>query len=231
MLAILLLGVGLLFSTGPAGVVVAQPEPQLPYEISNQPTEGLSPGLVYLRLEDASLTRYPDRIVVDLSMDTPVPGTYVYPSTVPPERQASPEAFTLWVFIFNAPEACTRVELTEACGPDDFSEKARGGAYGVAGHVTSLDHSGGAFELDRDAGGRMTLHGEVKVGQQQRPPVAEGSTTYPLENPMGAEVHLAVAPHGQVDPATIASELYEPAGDPTCGCWWLAFFESPVKME
>jgi hypothetical protein len=41
---------------------------------------------------------------------------------------------------------------------------------------------------------------------------------------MEAEVHIAIAPHGQLDPATIATDLFEPAGIPDCGCWWNAFF-------
>jgi len=209
------------------GVATAQAAPEAPASISNQPTDQLSPGLEYLHLEDARLTRHPDRLVIEVTMDTPIPGTYVYPSHVPPDRQASPEVFTMWVFIFNDPGACTREEASDRCGPDDFSETARGGVYGVAGHATAVDHSGGAFDLDRDAGGRMTLAGEVGVGDPQRGDMPPGAVTFPLENPMGAEVHVAIAPHGQLDPRTIASELYDPAGDPTCGCWWLAFFEPP----
>lgn len=222
-LATFLAGVLLVATAGP---LPAATEGESPVGISNQPTDRLSPGLRYLEADGVSLRRYADRIEIDLSMTTPTPGTYVYPDTVPVTRQASPEAFTMWVFIFNAPQACLREAGTDQCGPDDFNEIARGGVYGVAGHVTSIDHSGGAFELDRDAGRRMAFHGVVHVGDPQRemPP---GEPTFPLEDPFGAEVHVAIAPHGQVDPATVASELYEPAGTPTCGCWWLAFFEPP----
>lgn len=221
--------VGLL-ALAAAGPVSAGPEGESPADISNQPTELLSPGLAYLRAEDVRLRRYPDRIELDLTMTTPTPGTYVYPDTVPVTRQASPEAFTMWVFIFNDPEACAREASEDPCGPNDFNVVARGGVYGAAGHVTSVDHSGGSFELDRDAGGRMAFHAVVHVGDRQRDMPA-GATTFPLEDPLGAEVHVAIAPHGQIDPATIATELYEPAGTPTCGCWWLAFFEPAAGGE
>ena len=99
---------------------------------------------------------------------------------------------------------------------------------GVKGHVTAIDHSGAAFELDRDSGGRLTLRGEILAGAPQRRDLPPDALTFPLEDPLGAEVHVAVAPHGQVDPLTIGTEIYEPAGNPGCGCWWLAFFHDPA---
>ena len=68
------------------------------------------------------------------------------------------------------------------------------------------------------------LRGRIDVGAAPWPDLPPGATTFPLENPQGAEVHVAIAPHGQLDPATVATELYLPAGDPTCGCWWVSFF-------
>jgi hypothetical protein len=200
----------------------AQPVEQQASGVDNQPTAPFDADLQLLRPEDARVTRYEDRVEFEVTMTTPTPGTYVYPDSVPAERYASPEAFTLWAFVFNHPEACA---TPNECGPGDFTEAVQGGLYGVAGHLTAVDHSGGAFELDRDGGGRMTLRGEVKVGDPSR--TLPSSPTFPLQNPLGAELHVAVAPHGQADPAAIASELYEPAGNPACGCWWLAFFPPP----
>ncbi len=42
-----------------------------------------------------------------------------------------------------------------------------------------------------------------------------------FENP-NAEVHLAVAPHGELDPALMPEQATTPAGDP--GYWWIAQF-------
>jgi hypothetical protein len=70
------------------------------------------------------------------------------------------------------------------------------------------------------------LEGGVGVDQEQLPPRGEGNVSHPLSNPMGAEIHVAIAPNGQLDPATIAEELYRPAGNPTCDCWWVATFSA-----
>lgn len=205
---------------------LAQGVSQEAYEVSNAPTEMLS-GAEWLRAEDARLTRFDDRIEFELTMDVPRPNGYVYPEGVPPERRAAPEAFTLWAFVFNHPEQCTSGQPPLTCGGDDFSEAVKGGVYGLAGHVPSIDHSGGAFVFDRATAGQMTLAGEIKVGDAQRSDQPPGEITFPLENPMGAEVHFAVAPHGQMVPETITAELYSPAGSPDCGCWWGAFFLPP----
>jgi hypothetical protein len=205
--------------------VIAQEGVQQADDVGNAPTLQLSPDLELIRVEDALLTRDPDGLTFEISMDVPTPATYVYPDEVPPGRRASPELFTMWSFIFNFPEACTSGSGDELCGPDDFTDAARGGVYGLAGHVTAIDVSGGPFELDRDAGGRMTFHRRIEVGDPERPNPEE--VTYPLENPLGAEVHVAIAPHGQMDPATVVTELFNPAGNPDCGCWWGAAFLPP----
>ena len=170
------------------------------------------------------LTRHEDRIEFEIRMDTPDPGTYIYPDTVEPERMAPPEVFTAWAFVFNYPEHCEASDSEDLCGATDFSDEVQGGVYGIAGHVTSIDHEGGSFILDRGTGGEMVLRGEIAVGDRQWPELPPEEITYPLSNPLGAEVHVAIAPHGQVDPATVAEELYSPAGNPGCGCWWVAFF-------
>ena len=206
---------------------VAQAAPESPFEVTNDPTEAFGDEAALLESKNATIARLADRLVVEIAMPTPIPGTYRYPTTVPPERYASPEAFTLWVFVFNHPDACVSSPEPPRCGPDDFTDAVMAGIYGVAGHVTSVDHSGGAFELDRGTGGIMTLRGEIMVGQAQRSDMPPESRTFPLIDPALAEVHLAVAPHGQIEPATISTELFEPAGSPACGCWWVAFFASP----
>jgi hypothetical protein len=206
------------------GAALAQPTTEQAVEVNNEPTEVLSPGLELLRAEDATLTRTDDGIVIELTMDVPTPGTYTYPDGVPPERQAAPEAFTMWIAIFNYPEECTGGEAPFLCGADDFTAVSKGGMYGGAGHVPSIDHSGGAFEYDRATEGRMKIVGAVDVGDPQLPDSPPDSINFPLENPRGAEVHVAIAPHGQIVPETLSSDLYDPLGGPSCGCWWGAFF-------
>jgi len=209
----------LMFTT----TAVAQPQPEQADGVENGPIEVLG-GEPTLRAEEATVTRYDDRLVFDVRMDTPWPGSYVYPEEVPDERKAAPEVFTAWVFVFNNPEHCVDADEGGSCGGDDFSEEVRGGVYGLAGHVSSVDHEGGSFILDRGTDGQIVLRGEIRVGDEPRPDLPPDTTTYPLGNPLGAEVHLAIAPHGQIDPATIATELYAPLGNPTCGCWWVSFF-------
>ena len=218
-------GAAMAFALASSGSVAAQTTEQA-QDVLNKPTEVLSPGLELIKAEDALLTRYEDRLVLEITMDAPTPATYVYPDSVPPERQASPEVFTVWAFVFNHPDACTSGSEGLACGVDDFTEAVKAGAYGVSGHVTAVDHSGGAFELDRGTDGKMVFIGEIKVGDAQRPNSPPDSLNYPLESPMEAEVHVAIAPHGQLDPANIATDLYEPAGNADCGCWWNAFFSA-----
>lgn len=201
-------------------VAFGQAEPELPTGVENEPLEqlGHEPTLF---AENARLTRHEDHLEFEITMNTPAPGSYNYPEEVENERKVPPEVFTAWAFVFNNPELCDGSEL---CGVDDFSPEVKAGVYGVAGHVSSIDHEGGSFILDRGTGGQMVLRGEIAVGDPQWPDLPPGEITYPLSNPLGAEVHLAIAPHGQVDPATVANELYAPAGRPGCGCWWLAFF-------
>lgn len=210
------------------GATLAQPEPQLPSGVENEPTEMLG-NAPTLHAEQALLVRHDDRLEFDVRMDTPDPGSYVYPATVDPERMAPPEVFTAWAFVFNHPESCEGADGSDLCGPNDFSDDVQGGVYGVAGHVSSIDHEGGGFILDRGTDGQIVLRGEIAIGDQPWPDLPPGETTYPLSNPLGAEVHVAIAPHGQIDPATIAEELYGPAGMPGCGCWWVAFYPVPTE--
>jgi hypothetical protein len=206
-----------------AGSAMAQPTPEAAVGVDNEPIEMLG-GEPTLRAEEATVTRYEDRLVFDVRMDTPAPGSYRYPDEVPALRQASPEIFTGWAFVFNEPENCVGAKDGESCGPDDFSEDVRAAVYGIAGHLTAIDHEGGPFILDRDAGGQIVLRGEIKVGQAPHPGLPPGETTFPLDDPLGAEIHFAIAPHGQLDPSTVTSELYQPAGNPGCGCWWVSVF-------
>ncbi|MFV2062379.1 MAG: hypothetical protein ACC726_02555 [Chloroflexota bacterium] len=217
--------VSLLVAAAWTGAAVAQPEPEMARSVDNQPTAQFG-GVDLLRPENALLTRYDDRVEIEIRLDTPVPGSYTYPDEIPQERYAAPELFTMWAFVFNRPESCVGEAEPPRCGPDDFSEAVRAGVYNVAAHVTSIDHSGGAFELDRGTDGQVILRGEIVVAAPPRPNSPPGADVlrFPLEDPAGAEIHVAIAPHGQMNPAALAIEAYEPAGNPACGCWWVASF-------
>ena len=192
--------------------------------VNNNPTASTEAQL--LLAENAHLTRSDDGIGIEMKLITPEAGSYTYPETVPGERQAQPEVFTGWVFVFNNPELCKSNPGTEfPCGGQDFNDEVKAGAYNFSGTINQLRQiSGGELQLNSFSDGYVVLNGEIGVGQEQRPPVAQQVSTHPLENPMGAEVHVAIAPHGQLDIETIATELYSPVGNPACDCWWVATF-------
>jgi hypothetical protein len=181
-------------------------------------------GAQLLLAENAHIERRDDGVTLSLRLDTPEAGSYVYPETIGTERQAQPEAFTGWAFVFNHPELC---QTPYQCGPADFNEQVKAGVYNFAGTTNQLSQtSGGEIQLNALADGYVVLKGDVVSGQPQLP-MPPDAVTFPLENPLGAEIHAAIAPHGQLDPSTLPGELYSPTGNPTCGCWWVAIFQSP----
>lgn len=227
-LGVLSAGLALVAGVAAIPVVAAEAKPQFASGVENQPTRPEVTGVELLQPENGTIRRYEDRVELEIRMPTPLPGSYNYPEDVPPLRQASPEVFTAWAFVFNHPEQCT-AEGPPQCGPDDFTDAARGGVYNLAGHITSVDHEGGAFVLNRESDGDMVIRGTIHVGDAPRrdlPPSAD-TPRFGLENPLGAEVHVAIAPHGQLVPETLPGELFEPDGSPGCTCWWVAFFEAP----
>ena len=136
-------------------------------------------------------------------MPAPEPGGYTYPpdGTTP----GAPEVFTAWAFVFNFPDQCTA-----DCDGDDLGDTpAQGGVYRFDGRVSTGD--------------TLLLHGLVSVGQPAGPP----GIGVPLQSPGSAEVHVAVAPHGQLDAANVVAQLTTPVGSPECDCWWVAFFKDP----
>lgn len=153
--------------------------------------------------DGATIRRTSKGISMRLSMPTPEPGSYTYPSGPPggawTDEEGPPEAFTLWAFIFNNPEDCA---TPFECGPADLGGDAGGGAFFVAGHVV-----GGPF---LNLSGRVSTNSEPFGGA-------------PLENVSGAHVHLAVAPHGALDPALLPEQIKTPTG-PAVDIWWLALF-------
>lgn len=163
---------------------------------------GQGPAGPIVSADGATLRRSDSGLTMSLRMPTPEPGTYAYPpaNMFQPEGAfpGHPEAFSLWAFVFNFPELCTN-----ACDADDLAPgaPAMGGVFNVAGHVVGGPH--------------LQLSGHVTLNS---PPFA-GS---PLLEPRTAEVHLAVAPHGALQPDIMPNQLKMPIGSPPF--WWLAFF-------
>ena len=161
------------------------------------------------------LLRQSDGLGVEVVVPTPVPGTYDYPTSdmippwveshpaVGPGAQDAPEVFTLWLFAFNDPGSCTEGQ----CDSDDvgIDAAARGGVYQIDGRIADGD--------------TLRLTGTARLGQAQ----LDGA---PLENPLGAEVHLAIAPHGRaLSGPDLVTQLNTPVGNPTL--WWGARFRAP----
>ena len=163
---------------------------------------GQGPGGPVVSDDGATLQRSDNGISVKLTMPTPEPGTYMYPpgnAFLPAAVRGHPEVFTLWVFVFNYPQLCSA-----PCDADDIgpATPARGGVYNAAGHVVG--------------GSNLTLAGHVTADST---PFAAS----PLLEPRTAAIHLAVAPHGALDPALLPDQLTKPIGSPPF--WWLALFE------
>jgi hypothetical protein len=74
---------------------------------------------------------------------------------------------------------------------------AQGGVCSVGGHVAST--------------GTLVLSGAISVGQPSFAGIA-------LSHPRTAAVHLAVAPHGQLDLALMPNQITKPIGSPA---YWL----------
>ncbi len=162
-------------------------------------------------VDGARLVRADDGLRVQAVVPTPTPGSYEYPSgdmvakwATPHPRivvggPGEPEAFTMWAIVFNYPDLCT-----EDCDLDDLAEgaAAKGGVFQADARIAADDE--------------MEFMGSIRLGQSP-------STGSALENPLGAEVHLAIAPHGKALGGTDGwRQLNGPVGNPTL--WWAATF-------
>lgn len=166
-------------------------------------------GEEVLVADGARLERRADGLTVTVAIPTPEPGSYEYPSsdmiaewaaphpTVSPGSSEDPEVFTLWVVVFNHPKQCT----DGACDADDM-----GGFYQADGRIAS--------------GSELAMSGVVRLGETP----LNGQT---LENPLGAEVHLAIAPHGKsLEGGDLWRQLNGPVGNPSL-FWGTKFIPAP----
>ena len=157
--------------------------------------------------DGASIIRTKNGVTVSINMPMPMSQNYNYPEGTFP---GVPEVFTGWLFFFNDPENCAvpnecRPPPPGGPAPNDFTE-GRGGVYNFAGHATS-------------GRGSLNMVGHISVGETQF------GGPFALDNPTGAEIHLAVAPHGILIPDLMPQQMNTPAGNPSL--WWLALLPTP----
>ncbi len=192
--AIAATGLTLLAGTPPAAASVAT---------DTADVIGQGPAGPVVSPNGATIGRNQTGISVKLTMPTPQPGSYDYPppNAFHPEgaRPGHPEAFSLWVFVFNHPNECS-----DPCDGNDLGDTpARGGAFNAAGHIVG----GQTLQL----AGRVTTNSTPFTGSA-------------LTEPETAEVHLAVAPHGELQPEIMPDQISKPIGSPPY--WWLANFSA-----
>lgn len=120
------------------------------------------------------------------------------------------QAVTLWIIVFNNPEACDSSPCTDvALQPDEFlgdlfNASVAGDFYFGGGHVTG--RSGQAVFAGHLQVGATTGSGRVEVGI---------SDAVPLMNPFGAEILLALHSHG---PAMHGTDLRDQISSFLGGC-------------
>ncbi len=154
--------------------------------------------------DGAKVLRTHHGVHLKMTMPTPESGKYLYPEAAEGREAIEPgwpEVFTGWAFIFNFPDKCNG-----PCDGDDLGDTpAQGGVSNWAGEIIWRD----TLEL-RGHVARDTMLGN--------PP---GLPKVRFSNPKGAEIHLAIAPHGAIIRESIVAQTTLPVGSPMCGCWWV----------
>lgn len=165
---------------------------------------GQGPAGPLLAMDGAKLVRSDNKLIISVRVPTPEPGSYNYPLGNTWNLDAypgNPEAYSLWAFVFNDPASCVGGG-PGVCTPADARTGTPGaGAFNAAGHLVS--------------GPVLQLNGSVTF---ETAPFGGA----PLTEPHLAEVHLAIAPHGALQPETLPFQIKTPIGDPSF--WWLARF-------
>ena len=115
--------------------------------------------------------------------------------------------------------------------PGTYEYPTEGVAYSGAGHPETFtlwafvfndppaDDWDGAFFVSGHVVGGPHLNLSGNISTNTEPFAGEY-----LENPEGAEVHLAVAPHGELDPGVMPEQIQTPTG-PGPDIWWIALFD------
>ncbi len=145
----------------------------------------------------AELTRSANGLHVDVTMTAPAPGSYSYPDGA--LNGGGPEVYSLWAFVFPNPGLCG----TDGCAGLGDVKASGGGVFNVAGHPVN--------------GETLVLSGHITRNTE---PFALNHLT----NVAGAEVHVAVAPHGTLDAAQMPAQATIPSGD-SPAWWWIALLK------
>ncbi|MGH8945444.1 MAG: hypothetical protein ACRDVL_04785 [Acidimicrobiia bacterium] len=155
----------------------------------------------------ASIRRGASSVTASVSMPTPV-NYAVPPGATSSGELGSPAAFSLWVFIFFNPEECAAA----ICGPADLANPdVVGAGYNAGGHLVSGPH--------------LTISGIANPQSQPFGPGTLETIGQALDlgyNIADAEIHVAVAPHGKLDPSLLPAQIGTPAGTPAF--WWIALY-------
>ena len=160
----------------------------------------------------AELLRTPTGVTALVRLPTPTPGSYCYPPATlafdpaaGPAVPGHPEAFSLWGIYFNNPSACGSggCSAADVLGPNCVNAQA--GAVKLGGHIAG--------------GGTLRLSGHLQRGEGPLGPLG----CAPLTNVLGAEIHIAVAPHGMLNPALLPDQISTPPGGGP-GYWLPAVF-------
>jgi len=196
-----LLSLAFLLGTLTAGSALAGPM------VETSDVFGQGPGGPVVAWDGAKLMRFADHLTVAIRIPTPEPGSYNYPAGNDWNLDAvpgNPEAFSMWVFVFNDPESCVGGG-PGVCTPMDARIGTPGaGAFNTGGHLVS----GPVLQFN----GNVTFNTTPFGGA-------------PLTDPLTAEVHYAIAPHGMLHPEMLPNQISTPIGTP--GHWWVALF--PAK--
>jgi len=176
-------------------------------DITQQSADVIGQGLLgpVVASNGAKLIRSDTGLTATIRIPRPQTGTYAYPSGNPWNPDAVPgltEVFSFWVFVFNYPDECS---VPYECGLGDFmAGRGAPAAFNAGGHVV-----GDAPYLQ--------LSGHVSLNSE--PFLPPGGR---LIEPMTAEVHFAIAPHGALNPEYMPNQIQAPIG--TIDQWWLALF-------
>jgi len=165
---------------------------------------GQGPAGPVVAVDGARLVRTDKNLIISVRISTPEPGSYNYPSGNLWNNDAypgKPEAYSLWAFVFNDPDSCSGGGPGICTGADVGNNTPGAGVFNVAGHLVA----GPVLQLN----GNLTFASAPFGGA-------------PLTDPMTAEVHLAIAPHGALQPETLPNQIKTPIGNPEF--WWLAVF-------
>ena len=103
------------------------------WETANVRGQGLAGPMV--SGAEAAILRTSTGVQAHLTMATPAPGSYTYPSVRPAAAlPVTPRCTAFWVFVFFNPEACS----SDPCGPMDLinDPDVIAGAFNAGGHVT-----------------------------------------------------------------------------------------------